>query len=319
MNGEQPKIEVFEPFGAAFELMKKILFQPFDFTKWLVIGFAAFLSGAWGGGFQFRFPTGGNWNFKSTSYNHHATISDSLPPWLLPFLFVVVAVIIIFAFVFAWIASRGRFIFMDCVVKNRAAIVEPWKDYRREGNSFFLFSIAVGLVAVVIMAALVLLFLVPLGLFSGGKITDGLGVVAICGLIFFALIWVALTIIFAVVTQFMAPVMYRRRCLAREAFFDVWRLIRTRPGPFVLFVLFGIVLALAMLVAGTVVSCLTCCIAGLPYVSSVVFLPAFVWLLGFKLLFLRQFGPEYDVWAPVEVPAPALPSDPSSAPPPATE
>ena len=42
---------------------------------------------------------------------------------------------------------------------------------------------------------------------------------------------------------------------------------------------------------------MTCCIAGLPYVSSVVFLPALVWLLAFKLLFLRQFGPEYDVWA----------------------
>jgi hypothetical protein len=127
-------------------------------------------------------------------------------------------------------------------------------------------------------------------------------------MIFFALVWFALAIIFAVVTQFMVPVMYRRRCLAKEAFFDVWRLIRTRPGPFVLFVLFGIVLALALVVACTVVSCMTCCIAGLPYVSSVVFLPAFVWLLGFKLLFLRQFGPEYDVWAPsADSPPPELP------------
>jgi len=108
MNGEQPKIEIFEPFGAAFELMKRILFQPFDFAKWLVIGFAAFLSGAWGSGFQFRFPTGGNWNFKSTSYHHNTSISESLPPWLLPFLFAIVAGIIILVFVFMWIAARGR-------------------------------------------------------------------------------------------------------------------------------------------------------------------------------------------------------------------
>jgi hypothetical protein len=308
MNGEQPKIEIFEPFGAAFELMKRILFQPFDFVKWLVIGFAAFLSGAWGSGFQFRFPTAGDWNFKSTSYNHHAPITDSLPPWLLPFIFVIVAAIIIIAFVFMWIAARGRFIFMDCVVKNRAAIVAPWTDYRREGNSFFLFSLAVMLLGGVVLAALVLLIAVPLGLFSGGKMSNGLGIALICVMVFFALVWFALAIIFAVVTQFMVPVMYRRRCLAREAFFDVWKLIRTRPGPFILFVLFGIVLALAMLVAGTVVSCMTCCIAGLPYVSSVVFLPAFVWLLGFKLLFLRQFGPEYDVWAPsADSPPPELP------------
>jgi hypothetical protein len=283
------------------------------------MGFAAFLSGAWGSGFKFRFPTGGNWSFKSTSYNHHASFSESLPPWLIPFIFVIVVVIIIIAFVFAWIAARGRFIFMDCVVKNRAAIVEPWTEYRREGNSFFLFTLVVGLAGLVIMGTLVLLFVVPLGLFSDGKITGGLGVAAICALIFFALIWVVLAIIFAVVTQFMIPVMYRRRCLAREAFSGVWKLIRTHPGPFVLFILFTVVVGVALLVAGTIASCMTCCLAGLPYVSSVVFLPAFVWLLGFKLLFLRQFGPEYDVWAPVELPAPALPTDPSSAPPPPAE
>ena len=28
MNGSEPKIEIFKPFGEAFELMKKILFQP---------------------------------------------------------------------------------------------------------------------------------------------------------------------------------------------------------------------------------------------------------------------------------------------------
>jgi hypothetical protein len=40
MNGTESKIEIFKPFGEAFELMKKVLFQPFDLKKWLVIGFA---------------------------------------------------------------------------------------------------------------------------------------------------------------------------------------------------------------------------------------------------------------------------------------
>jgi hypothetical protein len=114
--------------------------------------------------------------------------------------------------------------------------------------------------------------------------------------------------------------MYRRRCLAREAFFDVSKLVLARPGPIVLFVLFGIVLMLALVVVSTIASCVTCCLAGLPYVSSVVLLPAFVWLLAFKLLFLRQFGPEYDVWATADFPAsPASPLAPSSVPPSLTE
>jgi hypothetical protein len=108
----------------------------------------------------------------------------------------------------------------------------------------------------------------------------------------------------------MIPVMYRRRCKAAEAFWDVSKLVLARPGPFILFALFGLVLMVALGIAGTVITCLTCCIAGLPYVSSVVFLPAFVWLLAFKLLFLRQFGSQYDVWAVAgdqEVPAADVP------------
>src|ERR1043166_542156 len=53
MNGSEPQIEFIKPFNEAFELMKKILFQPFDFKKWLVIGFAAFLASL-SGGFQFN-------------------------------------------------------------------------------------------------------------------------------------------------------------------------------------------------------------------------------------------------------------------------
>src|SRR5436305_13928403 len=49
MNGSEPQIEIFKPFAEAFELMKKILFQPFDLKKWLVIGFAAFLASLSGG------------------------------------------------------------------------------------------------------------------------------------------------------------------------------------------------------------------------------------------------------------------------------
>ena len=71
MNGSEPKIEIFKPFGEAFELTKKILFQPFNLGKWCVFGFAAFLAGGVNFNFGFRFPFngGGNWNFRSSSFN----------------------------------------------------------------------------------------------------------------------------------------------------------------------------------------------------------------------------------------------------------
>src|SRR5437868_14857484 len=57
VNADEPKIEIFQPFGEAFELMKKILFQPFDFKKWLVIGFVAWLANlaGRGGGFNYQY------------------------------------------------------------------------------------------------------------------------------------------------------------------------------------------------------------------------------------------------------------------------
>jgi hypothetical protein len=210
-----------------------------------------------------------------------------------------------------WVSARGKFVFTDCIVKNRGAVGEPWREYRREGNSYFLFSLVIACGALVLVA----IAAVFLWLFFFGTRGDHFGpgtVIGIIGLIVMALIWVVFALFFGVVSTFMIPVMYRRRCTAREAFFDVAKLISRNLGPFILFVLFGIVLTLAVAVLGTMLACLTCCIGGLPYISTVLLLPAIVWLSTFKLLFLRQFGDQYDAWAN----APLATAATSTSPPP---
>jgi hypothetical protein len=159
---------------------------------------------------------------------------------------------------------------------------------------------------------LVLIIAVSLGFFSDDKAPE-FGAAAIIAIIVIGLVWLVFSLFFALVTQFMVPVMYRRRCSAKEAFLDVTKLIFSHPGPFVLLVLFVIVLAIAVGVLGTIVACMTCCIGGLPYISTVLLLPAIVWVFAFKLLFLRQFGDQYDVWATVGFPA--APTPPPPAPP----
>src|SRR5205823_106632 len=158
MNGPVRKIEILSPFNQAIELTRLILFRPFDITKWLIVGFAAFLSG-WlnsGGGsinpWSFR-----GWNtssaqapqFQFQSFNlDHAGV----------FLLILIAVLAIFIFAIAilwlWVTSRGRFIFIDCLVRNRAAIAEPWREYYREGNRFFLFLIVLIVASIAILALL---------------------------------------------------------------------------------------------------------------------------------------------------------------------
>lgn len=316
MNGNPAKIEIFAPFQTAYEWMKTMLFRPFDIANWLTVAFAAFLSGNLGGGANFgRLGRlgGGDWRYSATKHGDLPADWNFLT-WGIALLVIVVLFAIILAVVWMWIASRGRFIFTDCLVKQHGAIVEPWREFRREGNSYFLFSLAVAFAMVMATIIIVVIAWALFAMVSGGEdMRAGAVAVFVVILIFLGLLWLLVVLFFALVSHFMVPVMYRRRCSAREAFLDVTKLIFHQPVPFILFVLFGIVLALAVAVIGTTVACLTCCIGGLPYISTVLLLPAIVWLATFRLMFFRQFGEQYDVWAATGSAAPAIePSSPNS-------
>src|SRR6476619_1292791 len=306
MNGSEPRIEIFKPFGEAFELMKKILFQPFELKKWLVIGFAAWLAnlGAGGGGIgNFNYPD----NRREGAEKLNEAIGQIPPPVLITGICVLICLVLLLIVLFAWLRARGRFIFVDCVVRNRAAIVAPWKEFRGEGNSFFLFSLLVVLVVVPVIVIAGLVLIVP---FIPGRdqAEPGVGFWIGISLTAFISVW-------ALITQLMVPIMYRQRCRARLAFAQTVDLVSSHPGPILLYVLFLLLLAVAAVMISCVVTCATCCIAAIPYVGTVILLPIPVTLGAFSLLFLRQFGPDYDVWAEFMTPeflpvlmAPPVPS-----------
>jgi len=291
MNGTEPKIEIFKPFGDAFELMKKILFQPFDLKKWFVIGFAAWLASLGAGGGNFNYQSGGGERVKKVN----DAISQIPHPILVAGIVLIIVLVLVLIVVFAWLRARGGFMFIDCIVKNRGAIAEPWRDFRKEGNSFFLFSLLV-VFGLLIFAGLFSLSLVLPAIQNDDFLrTHNLYLISalaawILVLIFFVLAW-------ALIASFMVPIMYRQRCRALEAFSVVTRLVAAHTGEILLYCLFWIVLALASAVVGCVAACATCCIVAIPYIGTVILLPVFVLLRTFSLLFLRQFGPEYDVWA----------------------
>jgi hypothetical protein len=292
MNGNGSKIEIFKPFGEAFELMKKILFQPFDLKKWLVIGFAAWLAnlaGGGGGGGGFNYPD----NERKEAHKLSETIGQIPQPVLIIGICVLICVVLLLIVLFAWLRARGRFILVDCIARNRAAIVEPWKEFRAEGNNFFLFSLLVvlALIAVIVIAGLLLIVpFIPWGDQAQP------GVAFWIGLSLFMFVAVCLAFVWALASQLMVPIMYRQRCPARLAFAQAVDLVSSHPGPMLLYVLFLLLLAVAVIMISCAVTCATCCIAAIPYVGTVILLPIPVTLGAFSLLFLRQFGPDYDVW-----------------------
>ena len=323
MNGNEPKIEIFGPFGEAWDWMKKILFQPFDFSKWLVIGFAAFLANfSSNGNYSFNPNIGdkGDFSFRSMSTSSNEWMQSCAVPLLIGVAILVLAIIV----VLLWIGSRGRFILTDCIVRNRGAIAEPWREYSREGNSFFLFSLIVGLVVLAIIAIAFVPVLLPFlqGWTEGAAFVASLtvGIVLVVAVIFL------ITAAWSLISQLMVPVMYRQRCRALVAFRQIVGLITTRPGPLLLYLLFFFVLALAAVMVTCLSLPFTCCIAAIPYVGTVILLPVYVVLAAFPLFFLRQFGTEYDVWAVANSPAPSAqtptpdqPPPPSSLPPSPTQ
>ena len=291
MNGTEPNIEIFRPFGEAFEVMKKILFQPFDLKKWLVIGFAAWLASLGAG-------AGGNFSCPSKR-DEMQKVNDAINHIPHPILVGGIVLLVVFVLVLivlcAWLRARGAFMFVDCVVKNRGAVAEPWREFRTEGNSYFLFSLLVGF-GLLLFAGLLSLPLV-LPAIGNDDFLRNHNVYLISAIAGWILVMILLILAWALVTSFMVPIMYRQRCRAAESFATAMRLIATHPGEILLYCLFWIVLALGSAMVGCIAACATCCIAAIPYVGTVILLPLFALLRSFSLLFIRQFGPDYDVWA----------------------
>src|ERR1700710_1374627 len=105
------KIKVFAPFNEALELTKRILFQPFDLTKWLVVGFAAFLShlnGGGGGGVNYNSKLlRGNWNFRSvTDRGMGSADGGSWPVWVLPVVGISAILLIVVVILMMWLGAR---------------------------------------------------------------------------------------------------------------------------------------------------------------------------------------------------------------------
>jgi hypothetical protein len=297
------KIEIFKPFSEAVELTKKILFRPFDLAKWFTIGFAAFLAHL-GGGYNFNY----SWNQRGTAQEQAALqqLKDfvhQIPPWLIISGAIFLAVLILgLTILFAWLRARGRFMFVDCIVKNRGAIVDPWREFRKEGNSYFLFSLLVALGFLTLGGLLALPFLLPIIRHVTFLHLHDVYLISMIAL--WAVSIFLLATAWVLVSHFMIAVMYRRRCRAYEGCRAVLSLIATYPGEITLYCLFCIALFIGTAFVACVLVCATCCLAALPYIGTVILLPVYVCLWAFTLLFLRQFGSDYDVWFNLPQPGP---------------
>jgi hypothetical protein len=314
------RIEYWAPVAKAWDRMKEILFRPFNLEKWMVMGFAAWLAGVSGG----SGGSGGGNNFSQAADSSHSGACDAANMqeqfwvfwdeygiFVLGISAVILVIILAISAFVTWLTSRGTFIFLDNVVNNCGRIAQPWRHYRPEANSLFLWRFTYGFICL-----FVLLFILALGIVSVWPLMQG----EPAPLAFLAALLPALLllILFSILTGYISfflhqgviPLMYKHQIGA----IDGWRLFSTILKPhFWKFILYSLVLFLVQSVVGIAVliailatCCILGCFAAIPYIGTVLFLPVYVFYRQISLEFLRQFGPEFDLMELAD-PAPKAP------------
>jgi len=310
MTTSPREISVVEPVSPALEHVKRMLFRPFDLGKWLVIGFCAWLAylGETGGG-----TGGGNSNFgnhaghSGTDFRHALDqardyLLNNLD-WIIPLAAFLIVVISGLGLLFLWLNSRGKFMFLHCVALNRAEVTEPWNKFGSEGNSLFWFRLVLALAGMILMLPLLGVIAVMICQMIYRCEPDPAGIMMAVGL---GLALFLIAIFFAIIKKFtvdfVVPIMLLRRTKCLAAWREFYGLLAAHFWLFVLYILFQIVLGMAIgiliVMAVLVTCCCACCLMLLPYLGTVLLLPVLVFKRAYSLYFLAQFGPEYDVFPP---------------------
>ena len=295
------QIRYLQPFSRAWDRMVGILFRPLEPVTWLVLAFAAWLAGLGSGG--------GTGSTVSNSIDMDGLSRGWLPGsgrsfdhlfdrlWALPFVALAVLLVIAFVVALLWVSSRAKLVWLESVVLGRPAIVEPWTRLGKLGDSLFLWRLGFALVVIVIGLVLAAVIIGPAALLHDSDVLDGLSFAAIIlGVLAATVLGAAAAVVALLLDAFVVPIMYRFQLTATEAWKAFLPWLRSMPGPFVLFALFSLLLAIVFGVIYTVVVLLTCCIAALPYVGTLLLLPFWATWRLFTVEFLAQLDPGFDLF-----------------------
>jgi hypothetical protein len=303
MDLEHPqRVSVIDPIGSAIEQVRLMLFRPFDLSKWLVIGFCAWLAylgqGGGGPGFNYTFHDHGAPNLA-----HVKEVLLANLPWIIIGAAIVIPLFIIIGLVFCWLSSRGRFMFVHCIAGNRAEVAIPWNKFARHANSLFLFRIVVWLIGMVVVGLPVALGILAFATMSVANLVAA----AVSGLLVAILVAVAIAIVVIVIakftTDFVVPIMLLRTASCLAGWREFLALLGSNKARMVLYILFQIVISLVIffiIASICLIGCCCCCASLLllvPYVGTVILLPIFVFKRAYSLFYLRQFGAQFDVFS----------------------
>jgi hypothetical protein len=312
------RIRYFEPLSRSIARMKKDLFKPFNLQKWFVIGFTAFLAG---------FSEIRSSGFPNSAFRKNANFSieglfdfprrawewlSRHPQWTIV-ICIGIFVLFVIGILMTWLSSRGKFMLLDNVVHGRACVKAPWHEYRREGNSYFVWSFGLGiLMLAIVLTYISYCFLSLQAIFEKTGSAQALLIPAILAGLGLFVISIIGNFFSVLLRDFIVPIMYRDRITTLEA---ILKFSGIFSSDFISFIGYGLFLlglwAVVMMGIG-IIGCGTCCIGFLilmiPYINAVILLPITYAIRSFSLEFLEQFGPDFAIFPKQEAGIPGAES-----------
>jgi NADH:ubiquinone oxidoreductase subunit 6 (subunit J) len=300
-------IDYIQPLSLAWARMKKALFQPFDITKWFVLGFTAFLADLMDG-------THGNGSGSRADFPPDFDEIAAFPyiawEWLLDhpgwFTLIIIGLVLLLVLgvVLTWLSSRGKFMFLDNVVHNRALVTQPWHDFKTLGDSLFLWRLVFGFIVLCVVVLMIVQFFLIVIEYHNKNFTAapiltlvGLGLLAF-------LVIVVIAYISMMLENFIIPIMYKNYLATTKAWHIFLSLFSKYWYHFLCYGLLLFVLWIGIVILIVIAGIFTCCIGFLlliiPYLGSVILLPNSCTFRAYGPEFLRQFSKEFNIFPEYE-------------------
>jgi hypothetical protein len=293
-------VSVIDPIDPAVKRAKLLCFSPFDLEKWFTIGFCAWLASLGSSGFGLPYDSYGKPSSFVESWRNHFPVELML---VVLFVSIAAAIGFLIMVVLMWLTSRGRFMFLHCVATNCAQVKVPWKLYSRQANSLFVFRIVAAIIFFVCQLPLWVIVGFCIYLLSRDSVFVNIPIIS-AGVILFVLIAVVAVVFLLAMkftNDFVVPIMYLRKLSCVDAWREYLPLLRNNKGRFVVYILFqfviGLVISAILFTLALATCCCAACLFSIPYIGTVILLPVFVFKRAYSLMYLRQYGSEFDVFA----------------------
>jgi hypothetical protein len=313
-NQSVGRMDVTSALGPAFNRAIQMLFKPFDFLRWLVFGLIILLETCGEGGGNFSNPFSGrsgpggsggpstqeivddvNAAIQWVRDNYELVLGIGVPAALL---------VLLLAILVAWLKARGQMMFIRAVATNDTTLRTNWEETAGSSSSLLKYLLALTAIEMVVgWTAIIWVAIIVWRLLQAGS-TDiaayALQTLPIIGVA--VVVFVLLGIFASLQRNFVAPIMFRHGLTCTEAWRRFGSIGKANVGPILVFFVLRFLIGIAGGVLAVVVTLLTCCIGGLPYVHQVIMSPYYVFDRAWSLYALGSLGPDYQM---VEEPAPA--------------